>query len=99
MKAFVCLFDWLVWQDNVDPVRRLTPYIKRFPPDYEAHLADPEYWPSWDELITDYLEWNPSRNRALDMLPLFSEIDAEKIKSEVDDSLIKAEMTGRDVID
>ncbi len=90
MKAFTCLFDWLVWEGEVDPARRATPYIQRFPEEYALHLTDPEYWPDWDTLIDDYLHWNASRNRALDMLPLFAEIDAARVHATVDDAKVKA---------
>ena len=72
MKAFVCLFDWIVWQGEVDWSRRITPYIKRYSAEYELELTDPQYWPNQDTLIADYLRAEGTRNRALDMLPMFS---------------------------
>lgn len=90
MKAFACLFDWIVWQGEVDWARRITPYIKRYPADYEARLTDPDYWPDRERLIGDYLASNASRNRALDMLPLFSEIDSAAVQEAVDDDRVKA---------
>lgn len=90
MKAFTCLFDWLVWEGEVDVARRATPYIQRFPEEYELHLTDPEYWPDWDTLIDDYLHWNASRNRALDMLPLFAEVDAARVRASVNDDKVQA---------
>jgi hypothetical protein len=90
MKAFVCLFDWIVWQGGVDWSRRLTPYINRFPAEYDLKLTDPEYWPDEDTLIVDYLRANATRNRALDMLPLFSDRNPAAVKIAVDDDLVKA---------
>jgi len=90
MKSFVCLFDWLTWKGEVDIARRATPYIQRYPADYELRLADPGYWPDWRSLIDDYLEFNPSRNRALDMLPLFSHIDPDRIHAAVSDGRVQS---------
>ena len=90
MKAFACLFDWIVWQGDVDWARRVTPYINRFPAEYDLLLTDPDYWPDWDTLIVDYLAANASRNRALDMLPLLSEISPTAIRIAVNDDRVKA---------
>ena len=90
MKAFVCLFDWIVWQGEVDWSRRITPYIKRYSAEYELELTDPQYWPNQDTLIADYLRAEGTRNRALDMLPMFSELDSNAVERAVDDDLVKA---------
>lgn len=90
MKAFACLYDWIVWQGEVDWARRITPYIQRYPGEYDLRLTDPDYWPDWDALIDDYLGSNATRNRALDMLPLFSEIDPATIRDSVNDDQVKA---------
>ncbi len=89
MKAFACLYDWIVWQGEVDWARRVTPYIQRYPAEYDLQLTDPEYWPDWDTLIVDYLGSNDSPNRAMDMLPLFSEINPAAVRIAVDDDRIK----------
>lgn len=89
MKAFVCLFDWIVWQGEVDWARRITPYIKRYPLDYDLKLIDPDYWPDRDTLLVDYLGSNATRNRALDMLPLFSDLNPAAVQIAVDDDLVK----------
>ena len=46
-----------------------------------------------DQLIDDYLTHNPTRNRALDMLPLFRHIDEQRVINVVDDDRIKARPT------
>ena len=90
MKAFACLYDWIVWQGDVDWARRITPYIQRYSADYDLQLCDPEYWPDVDTLLADYLHANPTRNRAMDMLPLFSELNSAVVATAVDDDLVKA---------
>lgn len=93
MQAFVCLFDWIVWKGEIDMARRVTPYINPFPREYQALILEPDYQPDFAGLIADYLAHNATRNRALDMLPLFSMIDAETIKTTVDDDRVKARPT------
>lgn len=90
LKAFVLLFDWLQAQEQVDVSRRATTYVSRYPADYENLLADPDYWPDWDGLIDDYLYFNPTRNRALDMLPLFASVDESRVRDVVDDPRVQA---------
>lgn len=90
MQAFVCLFDWIVWAGEVDVSRRVTPYINSFPGDYQALIIAPDYQPDFAGLISDYLQFNATRNRALDMLPLFSHIDEKTISAAVDDDRVNA---------
>lgn len=90
MQAFVCLFDWLVWAGKVDMSRRVTPYINSFPRDYQSLIIAPDYQPDFAGLIADYLQFNATRNRALDMLPLFSSVDEKTISTTVDDDRVNA---------
>lgn len=89
MRAFVCLFDWIAWRGDIDLSRRLTPYIQRFPRNYEDQLLAAGYEPDWNRLIDDYLDMNPTRNRALDMLPLFGYVDEARVRAVVDDNRLK----------
>lgn len=90
MRAFVCLFDWIVWKGEIDLARRVTPYINPYPREYQALILAPDYQPDFAGLIADYLAFNATRNRALDMLPLFSMIDKNLIRATVDDDRVKA---------
>lgn len=90
IRSFVCLYDWIVEAGDVDLMRRVTPYINRFPKDYEERVTNLDYRPDWPTLIADYLASNPTRNRALDMLPMFAHIDERTVRDAVDDDLIKA---------
>jgi len=56
-------------------------------------LLDSAYAPNQAQLIDDYLEHNPTRNRALDMLPLFSYLDKERVAAKVPDRKIKSRPT------
>ena len=42
-------------------------------------MLDPSYAPDEDALIGDYLEANPTRNRALDMLPVLATLQEERV--------------------
>ena len=89
LQAFVCLFPWLAKASKVDWSRRITPYIDRFGSDYARLITEPDYAPDMDQLIDDYLQYNATRNRALDMLPVFAEVDMERVKAGVDTRLVK----------
>lgn len=93
LKAFLCLYDWLFARADIDVSRRLTSYVDPFPLDYVRKVVAPGYWPDLPVLIDDYLADNPTRNRALDMLPLFAELDGARVRAVVDDELVKARPT------
>jgi hypothetical protein len=93
LQAFLCLEDWLRKRAKVDLTRRLTFFADPFPKDYVRKCVDPEYAPNRDRLIDDYLADNPTRNRALDLMPLFAHLDAERVRGRVDDPRIKARPT------
>lgn len=88
LRAFLCLYDWLVYHSNVDLTRTMTGYIAPFPTDYIRQVIDLKYHPDQNALIDDYLMANPTRNRALDMLPLFAYLDQSRALSVIDDDRI-----------
>jgi hypothetical protein len=90
LQAFMLLYEALVKTGNIDLTRQLSPYIKPFPGSYVRHILQADYQPDTVQLIDDYLEHNQTRNRPLDMLPLFAEIDRERVLSApVERELIK----------
>ncbi len=93
LRAFFCLFDWISHEEDIDPVRRVTPYINHFDSDYIRMLVDMDYKPDIGQFIDDYLKANPTRNRSLDMLPLFCSIDEERVRKVIDDTRVKARPT------
>lgn len=94
LRAFVLLYDWLVMHMQVNFTRHLTLFIKPFPSDYVKRILTPEYSQcTREQLISDYLIYNPTRNRALDMLPLFAHLDAERVAKAVDDPHVKPRPT------
>ncbi|MBU2708997.1 amidoligase family protein [Zooshikella marina] len=93
LKSYAICQDWLLKTHQVDPIRRVTPYIDLFPKSYINTLITYKSNISWTKLIEDYLEYNPTRNRALDALPLFKYIDQNLIDQRLDDPRIKARPT------
>ena len=81
LKAFAMLGPWLRKRINPDLTRRLLGFADPFPGDYRANLAHADYWPELEQLIDEYIEANPTRNRDLDMLPLFAHLDEGRVRS------------------
>jgi hypothetical protein len=93
LKAFFCLYEWILKVGDIDFSRRITPYINHFDQDYILKVLSPEYAPTMQTLIEDYLQANPTRNRSLDMLPMFSYIDEDLVRSVVQDDRVNARPT------
>jgi hypothetical protein len=93
LKAFLCLYDWLVYHSEIDLTRTMTGYIAPFPAGYIRQVIDVDYHPGQNALIDDYLVANPTRNRALDMLPLFAYLDESRALSVIDDDRVHSRPT------
>lgn len=93
MQAYLCLYDWIYEQENIDIVRKITPYIDHFNKEYILKVVDTNYRPDMDTFIQDYLQHNPSRNRSLDLLPLIGYIDEKWIADHKEKALIKPRPT------
>lgn len=89
LRAYCLLQWWLVEAHSVNTTRKLSPYIDLYSEDYIKQLLTRSN-PDMDTLFSDYLEHNATRNRALDMLPLFAEIDQERVRKAVQDPKVKA---------
>lgn len=91
LKAFLCLYDWLYEEASINMTRRITTYVDPFPKKYLKKVLPTSYWPtSEDTVISDYMQHNATRNRALDMLPLFSHLNDSLVQTYTKDPLIKA---------
>lgn len=75
LQAFIVLAPWLREAIGIDPTRRLLPHIDPFPDAYAQQILAADYAPDLDGLIRDYIHANPTRNRGLDMMPLFRHLD------------------------
>lgn len=72
LRAYMLSSDWIASRSRIDFSRRVTPYIDSFPEEYRRKVLDPQYAPNRERFIEDYLRHNPTRNRALDLLPLLA---------------------------
>lgn len=93
LRAYVLMSPWLRAIIELDFTRRLASFADPFPAGYVRWILESGYQPDMDHLIDDYLAWNPTRNRELDMLPLFAWIDGARVRSSIDDVRIKARPT------
>ncbi|HPF45323.1 MAG: amidoligase family protein [Alphaproteobacteria bacterium] len=80
VQSFLLLASWLKDEHDVNISRRLTKFIDPFPNSYYELVLDPDYGPDLNDFIKDYHKHNPSRNRALDMLPLFAFINERLVR-------------------
>lgn len=81
LKAFMLLYPWLLEKLNVDITRRISPFVDPFPDAYVRKILSPDYQPDLESLIDDYLRYNDTRNRPLDMMPVFGLLDEERIQN------------------
>ena len=93
LRAFLLLSDWLREEIGVDLRRRFTPFIDPFPNAYRELVLDPAYAPDRHRLIDDYLAHNPTRNRELDLLPLFAFLEPERVRARLPREKIHARPT------
>ncbi len=93
LRAFLCLFEWIAYEDDTDLTRRLTNYINHFGKPYILQVLDPDYQPDLRTFMQDYIEANPTRNRTLDLLPLFAWLDPEFVRNQVEDPRVKGRPT------
>lgn len=71
IKAFLVVYPWLVSRLKIDFSRRISPFVDPFSDNYVRSVLQPDYQPDTATLISDYVDFNPTRNRPLDMMPLF----------------------------
>lgn len=93
IRAYVLLHEWLVEALHMDLSRRMMGYATAYPVSYARLVLDPSYAPHLGQLIDDYLEHNPTRNRGLDLLPLFAHLDRERVVRTIHDDRVSARST------
>jgi hypothetical protein len=86
LQAFLLLHSWIIESSNIDITRRfLTKFIDPFPQEYMHLVLSNTYSPPMDSLMGDYLQHNPTRNRALDLLPILCEHDEAQVLNALSD--------------
>ncbi len=93
LKAYLLVSDWLRAVMHIHTTRRLVAFADPFPVYYVDATVDPDYWPDLARLMSDYIAANPTRNRELDMLPLFAWFDGPLVYRSVPDHRIKPRPT------
>jgi hypothetical protein len=93
LKAYILLSDWLRTEIQVDPTRWLLSFADPFPHAYGELLLSSDYWPDRNTLVENHLAYNPTRNRELDLLPLFCWLDEMHVRAAIDDPRIKPRPT------
>lgn len=93
IAAYGLLSTWLRTQITIDLPRWLMRYATPFPASYVDLVTGQNYGPDETCLIDDYLAFNSTRNRELDMLPLFVWMDGDRVRRAINDPLVKARPT------
>lgn len=89
-RAYLLMSDWLRQEIEVDLTRRILPHASQFPNEYVLQLMAPDYHPDLRQFIEHYAAYNPTRNRELDLYPLFLHLMPDLVDELVDDPRIKA---------
>ncbi|SHG47269.1 Putative amidoligase enzyme [Fodinibius roseus] len=79
LRSFLILYPWLLEVLEVDFSRRISPFVDPFSQKYVVKILEPSYNPDQEQFIRDYLEFNPTRNRPLDMMPIFARVNNKLI--------------------
>ncbi|MCS2609594.1 amidoligase family protein [Halomonas dongshanensis] len=93
LRAYLLLAPWLRKEINVDITREVLPHANPFAKEYALKVLDARYAPDLDTLIDDYLRFNPTRNRELDLLPLFRYLSPSHPNALLHDGLTKPRPT------
>ncbi len=93
LKAYVMLDAWIRKDADIDISRKLTPYINEYEMDYIRYILRDDYQPDLETLIRDYFKFENSRNRPLDMLPIFKFMNEELTTKLLEEELTSARPT------
>jgi hypothetical protein len=83
LRAFLLLEPWLR-RATAPPGRGGRPAAflpGRYPEAYVRRVAAPGYGPDLPAFAADYLDANPSRDRALDLLPILLHLDGARVRA------------------
>lgn len=93
LRAYLLRSEAMREAIGIDFTRRLIQLAQRFPESYRRRVLDPSYAPDLGQFMADYVEANPSRNRELDLLPLFRWLDEAQLARLTDLKHVKARPT------
>ncbi len=75
-RAYLLLDFWLRRESRLALIRHLQYYIQPFPEAYKRHVLSSKYAPDLQAFMQDYMQFNPTRNMELDLLPIFAFVDS-----------------------
>ncbi|CAM3905311.1 amidoligase family protein [Vreelandella rituensis] len=93
LRAYLLMAVWLREEIKVDITREVLPHANPFPKEYALKVLNSNYAPDLDTLIEDYIAYNPTRNRELDMFPLFAYLRPEHPHELMHNKLVKPRPT------
>lgn len=94
LQAFAISQKWLFHENNVDPARKIMPYINAYPEPYCNLIMMYDRRIGHEQLLADYMHHNATRNRALDMLPLWYHLWPDDMRRyELEDTLTQKRPT------
>jgi hypothetical protein len=93
LRAFMLMAPWLRKEIDIDITREVLPHANPFPKHYILHVLSPDYAPDLDTLIADYISFNPTRNRELDLYPLFAYLRSDYPSEFFNNKLVKPRPT------
>jgi hypothetical protein len=89
VRAYALMEDWLRAVDPIDLARQILPFVLPWPQALIDRLAAEGAGWSIDELIAHYLLLSPTRNRGLDLLPLFEHLRPGRVSAALGSGKVK----------
>jgi hypothetical protein len=80
LKAFLCLSDDLRQHTAHGRLRLTLALPPDYPQSYKEQVLAPDYWPGLSDFTADYLAANPTRQRALDLLPVLAYLNEAQVR-------------------
>lgn len=80
LKAFLLVSGDLRRQTAQGRLRLALALPPDYPRGYKERVLAPDYWPSLPDLTADYLAANPTRQRALDLLPVLAYLNEAQVR-------------------
>lgn len=93
LRAYVLLDPWIRKDSKINMSRRMTPYINEYRENYLELILNPAYKPNLKQFINDYFQFDNSRNRPLDLLPVFMHLDPTHTKKFLNETLTSSRPT------
>jgi hypothetical protein len=81
LKAFLILSDDLRRMTARGKLRLRLALPRDYPQTYKDRVLAQDYWPGIMDLTKDYVAANPTRKRALDLLPLLTFLNPQEVRS------------------